>query len=408
MGSGRTNLGGGYVKVSYNITSITGVPLTRINPTALSVARYDPAGASVGNYAIFAGGKNSSNVQVSTVDAYDNFLVRTTPTTLSFSPQEHASATVGSYALFAGGNVGTSSVVSTSIVNAYDSSLVRSTPTALSVARFGLAGASVGSFAIFAGGWTTNNNIDSSTVVDAYNSSLVRSTPTALSVARRRLAGASNNSNAIFAGGTNSSGVNVNTIDSYNSSLVRSTSSTLSVSAEGGASASFSTKAYFAYGDTGSANTAIDTFDTSMARTTIYGGYRRKNLLSTRNCGTGNYAFFGGGQLDGVGGYNRIVEAIEVSSNTITEETGFSVARVLHASATVNGWILFAGGIGNAGTLSSVEAYAPAIKINLPAGSKHQFSPATSETTVVSQTTITIPAPVSGYVKFKKGTVTAI
>ena len=49
--------------------------------TNLSVGRMDLAGASVGNYALFAGGNNSGNQ--STVDAYNTSLTKFTPTSLS-------------------------------------------------------------------------------------------------------------------------------------------------------------------------------------------------------------------------------------------------------------------------------------------------------------------------------------
>ena len=76
--------------------------LIRSTPTALSVARYALAGASVGNYALFAGGYDGSNYR-NTVDAYDASLVRSTPTALSVARYALAGASVGNYALFAGG-----------------------------------------------------------------------------------------------------------------------------------------------------------------------------------------------------------------------------------------------------------------------------------------------------------------
>ena len=74
--------------------------------TALSVARYDLVGASVGNYALFAGGSSgfsSSSDTYPTVDAYNSSLVRSTPTALSVARDNLAGTSVGNYALFAGG-----------------------------------------------------------------------------------------------------------------------------------------------------------------------------------------------------------------------------------------------------------------------------------------------------------------
>ena len=70
--------------------------------TALSQARSILAGASVGNYALFAGGADSSDL--STVDAYNSSLVRSTPASLSQARSNLAGASVGNYALFAGGS----------------------------------------------------------------------------------------------------------------------------------------------------------------------------------------------------------------------------------------------------------------------------------------------------------------
>ena len=91
----------------------------------------------------------------------DGELVQTTPTALSVGRDSLAGASVGNYALFAGGYDGGHR----STVDAYNTSLVRSTPTALSVARYELAGASVGNYALFAGGY--DGSSDRSTV-DAY------------------------------------------------------------------------------------------------------------------------------------------------------------------------------------------------------------------------------------------------
>lgn len=169
------------------------------------------AGASVGDYALFAGGYkyNSSSspttyTYYSTVDAYTTSLTRSTPTALGVARHSLAGASVGNYALFAGGYKGNkdSTPAYYSIVDAYNTSLTRSTPTGLSQSRYSLAGASVGDYALFAGG---KNSSTYSAAVDAYDTRLTRSTPTALSIARYQLAGASVGNYALFAGGTGTS-----------------------------------------------------------------------------------------------------------------------------------------------------------------------------------------------------------
>ena len=110
-----------------NGTKVTGTlgtkttSFTRSTPTVLSDARSSLAGASVGHYALFAGGSRGSNY-ISTVDAYDSSLTRSTPTVLSTARSSLAGASVGHYALFAGGSLDSSTRVTT--VDAYESPYV--------------------------------------------------------------------------------------------------------------------------------------------------------------------------------------------------------------------------------------------------------------------------------------------
>ena len=102
--------------------------------------------------------------------------------------QEHAGASVGNYALFAG----------IETVNAYDTSLTRSIPSLLSTPRSSLAGFDTLGYAVFAGGdWSGNR----SNVVDSYDSSLTRKTETALSSSRRNLTGSSIGTYGLVVGG---------------------------------------------------------------------------------------------------------------------------------------------------------------------------------------------------------------
>jgi len=150
---------------------------------------------------LFAGGYGSSHPYRDTVDAYDTSLVRFTPTALSVGGSDYVGASVGNYALFAGGFDD-----NRSNVNAYNTDLVRSiTPTPLSVAKYSFAGASVRDYyALFAGGWDYMGGYTDT--VDAYDASLVHSTPTALSQGKSSFAGASVGNYALFAGGTSTGG----------------------------------------------------------------------------------------------------------------------------------------------------------------------------------------------------------
>ena len=91
----------------------------------------------------------------STVDAYDTSLTRTTATELSVARGNLAATSIGNFALF-GGGYDSSDNSCYSTVDAYDTSLTRTTATELSVARGNLAATSIGNFALFGGGKYTS------------------------------------------------------------------------------------------------------------------------------------------------------------------------------------------------------------------------------------------------------------
>jgi len=146
--------------LSIDIVDAYDVNLTRTTPTRLSMSRYGLAATTVGDYALFGGGYDSST-NFSTVDAYDSNLTRSTPTALSVRRTFLSATTLGNYALF-GGGYGNSDHLPT--VDAYDSNLTRSTPTALGVGRNSLAATTVGDYALFGGGYGSSY----SAAVDAY------------------------------------------------------------------------------------------------------------------------------------------------------------------------------------------------------------------------------------------------
>ena len=130
--------------------------------TPLSQARSALAATSIGDYALFGGGYDSSSYSV--LDAYDTYLIRTTPTPLSQARQYLAATSLGDYALFGGGYSSSSSDYS-DVVDAYDTSLVRTTSTPLSSARYYLSATSIGDYALFGGG----NDGSYYDVVEAYS-----------------------------------------------------------------------------------------------------------------------------------------------------------------------------------------------------------------------------------------------
>ena len=72
----------GFVTITFENYKVYLDTLTRSTPTVLSAARAELAGASVGDYALFAGGNTGSKYSA-VVDAYGTDLTRTTPTALS-------------------------------------------------------------------------------------------------------------------------------------------------------------------------------------------------------------------------------------------------------------------------------------------------------------------------------------
>lgn len=89
---------------------------------------------------------------LSTVESYDASLTRSTAVELSSAKTALASATVGEYAMFAGGYKGNSDAAYVATVDAYNTALTKTTMPDLSVGRYGLASAVIGDYALFAGG----------------------------------------------------------------------------------------------------------------------------------------------------------------------------------------------------------------------------------------------------------------
>ena len=316
--------------------------------TALSEARNSLSAASVGNYAIFAGGKTSYNTGSSYVDAYDSSLVRTSVTSLNSSRGNLGSATVGSHALFAGGGIyyslgahmrpGTSYYYGYSTVEAYDTSLTKTTATSLSMARMSPSGVSIGKYALLGGGYTGVNGASIpwgqgvpyyyKNVVDAYNESLTRTTATALSVARN-CTGVTIGSYALFAGGTKSDAV-----DAYDTSLTRTTVSSLSASG-----VVYGATTIGRYALIGIDGGTMNVYDTSLTRTTAASLSASRTFYSSANIG--DYALFAGGYSSS--DYYSTVDAYD-SSLVRTTATSLNTARCELAAATVGDYAIFAGG----------------------------------------------------------------
>ena len=240
--------------------------LTRVTATSLSTKRAYLAGVRLGNYAIFAGGMGVSPWSTSgcrdAVDVYDSNLTRVTATSLSKARFNLAGVSIGDYAVFAGG---TNYSAYQSGVDGYNTNLVRSTSSLQYYGRTELAGASVGGYAVFAGG-SGSSTYNSS---EAFNSSLTRTILSSLSQSKYRLGGTSTTNYAIFAGGSSSTSsvVALKSVDAYDATLTKTVAGELSVARSRLGSVTLGGKAMFIGGNNGSSDLkAVDIYNDDLTK----------------------------------------------------------------------------------------------------------------------------------------------
>ena len=271
--------------------------LTAQNIAQLSFSNYTDKWRSgmlsgvINNRAIFAGGYYLYKALFSKVKvlrrpealSYNASLTQTQLTDLSSAKCNCATANTTNHLIFAGWVNNTNS----NTTDAYDNSLTRSTITALGTARYYLAGASIGEYAIFAGG---KDDSTSYSLVECYDSALTKHTLENLSAIRTNFQGASFAGYAVFGGGTTATPY----IDRYNASLTRDTTIALSSSrsntATGTLGSGMDKRLIFAGGDNKS--TVVDVFDASFTRTSysLSVGRTKATIVSV-----GNYALVAGG-----------------------------------------------------------------------------------------------------------------
>lgn len=162
--------GGGYLSATGISTAVDGFDseFTRTTATVKMAQRVGYSAATAGKYGIFAGGYtyiSSSWTYYNNVEAYDDSLTRIIPASLlSTAKGAMASASLGEYAVFFGGrylNYNNTSSASYKTVEAYDSNLVRTLPQELTNVKSNATAVTLGDKTIVAGGDTTK-------VVDVY------------------------------------------------------------------------------------------------------------------------------------------------------------------------------------------------------------------------------------------------
>jgi len=130
----------------------------------LSEAREFLTATTVGNTAIFGGGKCTSNVF--NVDFYEAQSDTWTSTNLVHPRFSLAATTIGNLAMFAGGVIEQGSQPPSNLIDVYDLYSNSWSTEALSETRWGLVAVTVGDLAMFAGG---QDGQAYSEIVDIYN-----------------------------------------------------------------------------------------------------------------------------------------------------------------------------------------------------------------------------------------------
>lgn len=226
------------------------------------------AGASFGQYAIFAGGNNGSTRFASAV-AFSADWTRTILSDLNAAGDVVGGARNSNYAVFAGGWDSTY----TSAVTAYDSTLTKATPSSLSVARNWMASGTVGDYALFVGGETGTNS--ASNVAEAYDKNLNKLSAANYTWTVRKASAASLGSYLFVAGGMGAAN-HYNIARYYDSNLVIHDTGALFHLSINGSAASAGEYAYFYGGHQG--NSYWGEFDVYHLpnKVTVYPGTKYK------------------------------------------------------------------------------------------------------------------------------------
>lgn len=393
--------GAGVTKIKFK--NYGGPTLEKREVEGLSKARYEFAATSVGDYALFGGGYNAGSV-LSNVDAYSTNLTYSTSTALDERRHRFTATANQSYALFGGGERYNSETDYYPNVDAYNADLVHSTAVGLSEGRSYLAATTVGDYSLFAGGNLRGISVDaegnslqgtySSDKVDVYDDNLAQTTATTLSLDRDSLVATTVGDHAIFVSGTKwtgSGGNGVRNVDAYSGSLVHSTPADVTY---------YSYNAATAVGDYAlfgaSSNTRVDVYNISLVKLTpVNLSYDKYGFAATA---IGNLALFGGGRNS-----NGKFSKVEGFDNNLAlhQFEDLSEGKSALASTTLSKYALFGGGYSSA-TVECYEYVEKDLELTLLKGTKYKFQNMSNEITVTEDfSTISIPTPVTGYVKFK-------
>lgn len=181
---------------------------------SLTRTLYNVKGVDNGAYAVFAGGAYKTSygsTATSSKEAvgFDESITRVAATQLRSATGPNSAVRAGDYAIFIGKTQ----------ADAYGKDLTRVNVSALSLKRSGVATVTLDQYGLCAGGWV--NYQDSADgighytdVVDVYDASLTRQTITSMSIGREGT-GAVIGDYALFAGGNNDESIDSSIVDVY-------------------------------------------------------------------------------------------------------------------------------------------------------------------------------------------------
>lgn len=209
-------------KYEYKIVDAYDSQFTHTLPDALCTTKHSLTGGNIGNYALIVGGTtvelvDGKNTITSTVDVYDTSLIRTKGTSLYAGMRDGIYASNKKYALFGGGAAGKTSDPGNTIGTAYDNSLIAHKFTTYNSGGDG-SGASVGKYALFVGG------LRYSQYVVAYDETLAKNWIGNTTYDRTDSVGVMTNHYAIFGGNCDSD----HGVDVYDENLTKLSAADLS------------------------------------------------------------------------------------------------------------------------------------------------------------------------------------
>lgn len=313
--------------------------------TAHSVDQVD----QLGDTALFAGGNDYQGTNLNTIEVYyQNFMHDESTLSLPNAAAFLAGATFGNYAIFAGGQGDTTKPVSAA---AFSADWTRTILSDLSSPGSTISAACNSNYAIFAGGYL-DSGISSS--VTAYDSTLLKSTspsPPSLSSGRAWITSGTAGDYAMFVGGELSDASVTNVAEAYDKNLNKITAHNY-------------------------------TWTVRAAAATSLGSY----LLIMGGMGRSNY-------------YNI---ARYYDSNLVLHETDplFHLSKD-GAAASAGEYAYYYGGHQGNSYWGEIDVYHLPNKVTVYPGTKYKLGSMANEVTASSMQTITTEAPISGYIKIK-------